>query len=174
MRREAWAARLVFALGALVMVATSAPPKWGDTKHLTTALESEGQGDDKLLRMHLRMTDGVAKDAGRVSVRVSGSVDRPASDLTIAWLDEGSALAGAQSPESFGTSEDFQTVYTSIDTWPGCPDDAVCELLFEGLIATKSSVGYAMELAIQIEIAGSREKRPRGEIEASVEVLDAP
>jgi hypothetical protein len=174
MRCETWQARLVFALGALVMIATSPPPTWHATKERAAELQSEGQGDDKILRVHVRMTDGVARDAGPVRVEVSGSVDRPASDLTIAWLDPDAPLGTIAIPEPFGSSDDFLTVYSGTERWEDCPDEDVCERVLEGRIATASSVGYAMTLEIQIVISGSKEKRPPGEIEARVEVLDAP
>ena len=171
MRSETWLAKLVFALGALVMIATSPPPTWHASKELEAELESEGEGDDKLLRIRVRMMDGVARDARRILVGVTGSVDRPASDLTITWLnDRGDAIISTP----FSTDDDFLTVYTTTQNWELCPDDDVCEVVFEGLIVAESSAAYAMDLAVEVTVSGSKDKKPRGEIEASVEVLDAP
>ena len=179
MRPETWLARLVFALGALVMIATSAPPQWGAEKSLEAELQSEGQGDDKLVRIHVRLTDGVATDARQISVHLSGLVDRPASDLTIVWLDADASApdAGPKDaglPVAFYTSPDFLTVSSSTERARVTSTAENRELIFEGRIATESSDAYAMTLALTVSIRGSKEKRPKGEIEASVEVLDAP
>ncbi len=174
MRLETWLARLVFVLGAFVMIATSSPGHWGESKSLEAELQSEGQGDDKLVRIRVRLTEGLATDARHFSVRLSGSVDRPASDLTLVWLHGNASMPGPAVPQAFSTSNDFLTVYASSDLWAGCYGGRDACAVSEGRIATESSEAYSMTLAIHVSVSGSKEKQPRGEMEVSVEVLDAP
>lgn len=175
MRSDTWPARLVFAAAAAVMIATSPPPTWGERKQLHGEFQSEGQGDDKLLRVHVQMAGGIAKDVRAVDVRVTGTVDRPASDLTILWLGEVTPATEAGVPAPFGSSEDFLTVFTTASDWQACPDNGdVCDRLFEGRIATQSSIGYSMSIDVEVAIRGSREDTPPGTFTASLEVLDAP
>lgn len=160
--------------GTLVMIGTSAPPRWGEERQLHAELRSEGQGDDQLLRIHVHLTDGVAEDTSAVIVWLTGTLDRPASDLTLVWSAEDDESTDLLVPEPFSESDDFLTLYAKRGAWQGCRRISPCDLLFEARVTTQSSVGYTMALEIDVQIDGNQEHRPQGEIEASVEVPAAP
>jgi len=172
----------VLALGMLTLIATSAVPHWGASESVEAFVASAGRGDAKRLRVRVRMDGPLAADANFVELNVWGSVSRPASDLTLAWvapsddaaLDAGTGADDASAPfdggvvhQTYSVSDDFLTVYAYTYGVAGCAAERECEVVFEARLDCLSPDPYTMQLNADVRVRGHREHR-------TAELDDAP
>jgi hypothetical protein len=179
----------VLALGMLILTATSAVPHWQASESSSTYVESTGGGDAKRLRVRVRMDGPLAADAHLVEVSLQGSVSRPASDLTLAWVapsddagrdastgqDDASLPAdGGLTFQRYSVSNDFLTVYAYTYGVADCAAEGACELEFEARLDCLSPDAYTMDLTANVLVRGQREHRPTGTLTVTAELDDAP
>ena len=178
MRAKLLIARGVLALGVATLLATSRPGSWrgwSDGASQRVLIESDGAGDDQLIRFRLTLTEGLARDLSGVELSIRGTVSRPGSDLGVLWQDPEHADEEGSSPGTTSLGGDDFTQLTG-NHWLilGCDGKDPCELGFEARVSAAASAAYSMEATVAAEISGHDPERPTGDFELNVEVLDAP
>lgn len=124
MRFERWAARVVFLLGAPVLIATSAPPRWSDSRHFSQTVESQGLGHPKLVRISITLSAPVARDLSDLHVALTGHANRPASDIQFHWLINGvpvDPISGLPNAADAGLASDAGGLVGLLDAGAATP-----------------------------------------------------
>jgi hypothetical protein len=90
---ERIAARVLLAVGMCVLLATS-EEQWSEGQTSPGRIESQGNGDDKLVRMRITITGALLRKSDGAWVSLNGKVDRPASDVRFEWTENSPVSEG--------------------------------------------------------------------------------
>ena len=168
--------RVILALGVTTLIATSPPPTWRAEASEDILIESEGAGDDQLIRVRLTISGNLRREIRGAEVNLDGTVSRPASDLLISWTSPEQADAPSFPGEGrlVLATGDFTTAVSYRYESVRCSRAEFCELLWEARVSAEAPDSYALEGVVRATIHGDGAKRPAGDLELSVEVLPAP
>ena len=175
-------ARACFLAGVATLLATSRERSWSAEELHDESVESSGLGDDKRIVVSIDLSGPLALDVYDVRVKLGLRADRQVPEVFATWLDDEGHPYSDPTPgvddepkaHGFFRFEDGLVLDSSLARRPECMEGADCKLVFEALVSSSQEVPYALECLAQVQLFGHQTRRPAGEIEVSLEVLDSP